>query len=170
MNKNLIPWRRKEQLPARGRDLGNPFEALHRQMNELFDNFFEDFNVPRMPSLWRGDEELNTLAPRFDVSETDKAISVTAELPGMEEKDIELTLEDNVLTVKGEKKEESEEKKKDVYISERRYGRFQRVLPLPTGIQEDKIKAKFKKGILKVTLPKTEESRKQGKRIEVSSD
>lgn len=170
MNKSLIPWRRKSQVPARDRDLANPLEALHRQMNDLFENFFEEFNMPHLPSLWRGGESLSTLTPMFDVTETDSEIKVTAELPGMEEKDIDVTLENNVLTVKGEKKEEREEKKKGYYVSERQYGHFQRVLPLPVGIQEDKIKAKFKNGVLTVTLPKTEEAKKQGRKIEVMSD
>ena len=170
MNRTLIPWRRKDQLPARGRDAGTPFEALHRQMNELFESFFEDFNAPRLPSLWRGDEGLSVLTPNCEVAETEDEVKVTAELPGMEEKDIEVTLENNVLIVKGEKKEEREEKKKDRYFSERRYGHFQRMVPLPASVQEDKVKARFNQGVLTVTLPKTEESRRKGRKIEVAPE
>ena len=170
MNRSLIPWRRKEGSPARSRDADNPFEALHRQMNELFESYFEEFDVPRLPGLWRGDEGLSTLTPSFEVAETDDEVKVTAELPGMEEKDIEVTLENNILTVKGEKKEEREEKKKDCYFTERRYGHFQRMLPLPSNVQEEKVRAKFKKGVLSITLPKSEEARKKGRKIEVAAE
>lgn len=170
MARNLIPWRRKQAVPVRSRDLLSPFEALHRQMNELFESFFEEFEWPRLPSLWRSGEGLSTLSPSFDVVETDDEIRVTAELPGMDEKDIEVTLEDNVLTVKGEKKEEREEKRGEYYLAERRYGHFHRSIPLPAGIAEDKVKANFKKGVLTVVLPKTEEAKRQGKKIEVTSE
>ena len=168
--KNLIPWRKKDQSMTPVRESANPFELLHRQMNELFENFFEDSGPALFPDLWRGPQGLTAVSPRFDVSETDEAVSVSAELPGMEEKDVEVTLDDRALTVKGEKKQEREENKRNYYLSERSYGQFQRTIPLPEGIDKDKAKAQFKKGVLTVTLPKTAMAKKDRKRIAVSSE
>ena len=92
--------------------------------------------------------------PRMDVSETDKEIEVTAELPGLEEKDIQLNFADNVLTIRGEKKNEREEKEKDYHLIERSYGSFTRAVQLPAGVNADDIKAVMSKGVLKVTVPK----------------
>ncbi len=126
--------------------------------------------MPHMPALKQTSDLWSGLSPQFDVCETDDKIKVTAELPGMDEKDVDVTLENNVLTVKGEKKAEKEERKHNYYVSERSYGQFRRVVPLPMGIDEDKIKAKFKKGVLTVTLPKTEQAQKSGKSIEISTE
>jgi len=170
MSKSLIPWRRKDESVTKRWDDSHPFEALHRQMNELFEGFFDDFGLAHWPVPRSSMSELAGLSPRFEVSETDDAIQVTAELPGMDEKDIEVTLENSLLTVKGEKKSEREEKKKNYYFTERSYGHFQRVVPLPTGVEEEEVKAKFKKGVLSITLPKTEQAKKQGKRIDVTAE
>jgi len=105
--------------------------------------------------------------PIVDVAERENEYEITAELPGMEEKDIELTVSDDVLKIKGERKEEKEEKNKDYHISERRYGSYQRSFRLPEGVDDSKIEAKFKNGLLTVTLPKTAEAQKKSKKIEV---
>lgn len=107
--------------------------------------------------------------PAVDVTETDKAFEIAAELPGMEEKNIEVSVSDGVLTIKGEKQEDKEEKKKDYYLSERTYGSFQRSFEVPKGVDLDKIEASFKKGVLTVTLPKTAEAQKAEKKIAVKS-
>jgi HSP20 family protein len=107
--------------------------------------------------------------PAMDVAETDKTYEITAELPGMIESEVQVVASNGVLTIKGEKKEEKEEKKKDYYLSERRYGSFDRRLRIPDGVDEDKIEATFKKGVLSVTIPKKPEAQKLGKKIDVKA-
>ena len=105
---------------------------------------------------------------RVDVVDTEKAYEVTAELPGMDEKNVEVKLANGALTIKGEKKEEKEkEKNKDYHVSERRYGSFQRSFTVPDGVDEDKIEATFKNGVLTVSLPKTAEAQKKEKQIAI---
>ncbi len=105
--------------------------------------------------------------PAVDFTETDGAFEVTAELPGMDESNIEVKLADNMMTIKGEKKEEKEEKQKDYHLSERRYGSFQRSFRVPDGVDVNKIEASFKNGLLSVKLPKTPEAQKKQKTIEI---
>jgi len=160
-------------VPARG--AAHPFLALREQMDRLFDDFISDW---RMPSISRGMAEWEPFRStllgkgpvdvRFDVSETVDAIELTAELPGIDEKDVELTLSDGVLTVKGEKKAETEKKEKDYYLSERRYGRFLRSMRVPDSVDEGKIKATFEKGVLKVEMPKRAEAKAKKKKIALS--
>ncbi|MHC2582306.1 HSP20 family molecular chaperone IbpA [Bradyrhizobium diazoefficiens] len=107
--------------------------------------------------------------PAVDVTESDKAYEITAELPGMDEKDIEVNVANDGLIIKGEKKFEREEKQKDYYVSERRYGSFERHFGLPKDVEADKIEASFRNGVLKVTLPKTAEAQKPAKKIEVKA-
>lgn len=166
--RGLIPWRKRDAIRPR-REPTNPFELLHSQIDELFDSFFRDFGSWRWPSLWT-ERETGVISPCFEVSETDDAIQVTAELPGMDEKDIEVTLDENALTVRGEKKQEREEKRRNYYFSERSFGSFTRVIPLPAEVDRDNIKARFSKGVLEITLPKTGEAKSQRKRIEIKSE
>jgi HSP20 family protein len=107
--------------------------------------------------------------PRVDVSESENEYEVTAELPGIDEKDVELTLADNVLTIRGEKKVEREEKDKDknYYMSERSFGSFRRAVPLPAEVDEDRVEANFKNGVLTVHLPKSPQAQARTRRIEV---
>jgi HSP20 family protein len=107
--------------------------------------------------------------PAEDVAETDKAYEITAELPGLDEKNIEAKLANGMLSIKGEKQEEKEEKQKDYYRRERSFGSFERSFQVPEGIDTDKIAASFKNGILSVTLPKSAEAQKQAKKIEVKT-
>jgi HSP20 family protein len=107
--------------------------------------------------------------PRVDVSESEEQIQVTAELPGVEEKDVEVVLADNVLTIKGEKTSEREDKKKDYHMVERTYGSFQRVIPVRYDIDPDKVVASFAKGVLTVTLAKPPEAIEKVKKIEIKS-
>jgi HSP20 family protein len=154
-------------MPGR-RGESDPFKDFQREMNRLFDDFFTDF--PLAPR-W-GERELSPAAfnPRVDVSETDKEITVSAELPGMDEKDISLEMDDASVTVRGEKKEETEEKGKSWYRREQTYGSFHRVVPLPTTVVGEKAKAKFKKGVLTITIPKREEEQAKRKTIAIESD
>jgi HSP20 family protein len=126
---------------------------------DLFDRMFEDWNVPSLCS------EERVVVPAFDISETEKEYVISGEIPGIEPKDLEVTLNDGILTVKGEKKQESEEKEENYHRVERHYGSFQRSFRLPENIKRDDLDASYKDGILKLTLPKSEES--EVKRIEV---
>ena len=109
-----------------------------------------------------------TIAVKFDVSESDEGYEVTAELPGLDEKDVEVSISEGLVTIKGEKKAETEEKKKDTYISERSYGAFRRSFRLPQPISENKVEARFDKGVLRVTLPKAPEAKKKAKKIAIA--
>jgi len=108
-------------------------------------------------------------APAIDIAESEKTYEITAELPGMDEKNIEVKVTNGNLTIKGEKQEEKEEKKKDYYLHERHFGSFERSFDVPEGVDADKIEANFKKGVLTVTLPKKPEAQKPAKKIEVKA-
>jgi len=151
-----------------------PFDALRNQVDRLFHDFQTGFlqapfyrTLPAIESFWRRDLGFN-VTPAIDIVEKDKAFEVTAELPGLDAKNIDLQLSENVLTIKGEKQEEKEEKTKDRYVSERRYGSFRRSLQVPGSVDADKIEASFKSGVLTVTLPKSPEAQKKQKTIPVS--
>jgi HSP20 family protein len=126
------------------RPASNPFSALQQEIDQIFEGFSR--GISGLPT--------RDVMPRMDVSETDNDIEVTAELPGLEEKDIQVNFADNVLTIRGEKKSEREEKEKDYHLVERSYGSFTRTVQLPDGINADAIKAEMSKGVLKVTVPK----------------
>ena len=140
-----------------------PFESLRNQVDRLFRDFETGF--PQLPfyrdidTFWRGDVAF-PVTPAVDVVEKENAFELTAELPGLDAKNIEL-VSDDVLTIKGEKNEEKEEKAKDRYVSERRYGSFRRSLQLPAGVDPAKIEASYKSGVLSVTLPKSAEAKKK---------
>jgi HSP20 family protein len=108
-------------------------------------------------------------SPAVDITEDDKAYKVTAELPGMSDKEIEVVVSGDMLTLKGEKRAEKEQKEKNFYLSERSYGSFQRSFYVPEGVDHDKIAADFSKGVLTVTMPKTAKAVEQQKKIEVKS-
>ena len=129
-------------------------------------NLFEDFFGRSSSDLW-GDDAGEFL-PRVDVSETGKEVRITAELPGLDQKDVEVTVTNNMLRIKGEKKVEKEEEEGDYYHSERSYGYFDRTIALPQGIDADNATAKFKKGVLKVTIPKKPEAQSWRRKIELT--
>lgn len=145
------------------KDYENPMAGFQKEMNQLFNNFFTE--SPFAAMKWN--EE--TFNPKVNVAETDTNVQITAELPGMEEKDIDVSLAENTLTIKGEKKKESEEKNKNFHRVERSYGYFQRSLPLPAEVEVDKVAANFKNGILNITLPKSQASKAKSKKIEIKS-
>lgn len=144
-----------------------PWRSLRGEMDRMFDRFSRGFGFPSLERFWPSDAELT--APAVDMTEDDKAYKVTAELPGMDEKDIEVAVSGGALVIKGEKKEEKEEKNKNYYLAERSYGSFQRSFSLPEGVDQDKIAANFAKGVLTVTLPKTADAQKAQKKIEVKA-
>ena len=163
---------KKPSEPALAGEVWRPFEALRKEVDRLFDEFGDDFwrrpfrSLAGLEKAWA---QKLAASPAIDVAETDKAYEITAELPGIDQKNIEVNVANGGITIKGEKKEETEEKKKDYYVSERRYGSFERYFSLPEGVDADKIEATFKNGVLKVTLPKTAEAQKPAKRIEVKA-
>jgi len=163
---------KKPSEPALAGEVWPPFETFRKEVDRLFDDFADDFwrrPFRSLAGLERGWAQKFVAAPAADVVETDKAYEITAELPGIDQKNIEVNVANGGITIKGEKKEETEEKKKDYYVSERRYGSFERYFSLPEGVDADKIEATFKNGVLKVTLPKTAEAQKPAKRIEVKA-
>jgi len=150
-----------------------PFVNLRREIDRLFDDFeWGPWRLPLPRSLFdidpfrRGETSWGKI-PAVDFVDTEKAYEVTAELPGMDEKNVEVKFANGVLTIKGEKKEEKEEKQKDYHLSERRYGSFQRSFTVPDGVDTDRIEATFKDGVLTVSLPKTAESQKKEKQIAI---
>ena len=153
--KSAVPAKRSAALSAR-----DPFAALRREMNALFDDFF--------PGVGEASGPLGTFMPRVDVKEMDGEIRVTAEMPGMEEKDVEISVDGDMLTIKGEKKEEKEEKGEESYRLERSYGSFRRSIGLPCAVNADKASAKYKQGVLTVTLPKAAESKKKTIQVKAS--
>lgn len=170
MKRSLIPWHRKETVAPSARDDRNPFELLHREMNDLFGSFMREFDDPFRPGLAEpGRGWMAPVSPTVDVSETEDEVQVAAELPGLEEKDIEVGLDGDVLTISGEKKAEREEKKRNYHLVERSYGRFQRAIPLPPGVDTNKAAARFKNGVLTVTVPRTPEAGKQRKTIAIAA-
>ena len=145
-----------------GRERGTvsqPFLSLQREIDRLFDDFTRGF--PTLSMMPPG----GMLMPVTDVTETDKEIEISAELPGLEEKDVQINLSNNVLSIKGEKKAEKERKEKDFRMVERSYGAFERTIELPEGVNPDSIKATIAKGVLTVTVPKPAPA--QAKTIEV---
>jgi HSP20 family protein len=154
----LRPFGRKSEMAVGG---GDPFTALRREMDRVFENFGREFGWPSTEA------QPGVMAPSIDVSETETELKIEAELPGVDEKDVEVLVSDNVLTIKGEKKTETEEKKKDYHLIERSYGSFTRSLTLPFAVQPDQAKATFKKGVLTITLPKPPEVKAKAKKIAI---
>ena len=164
--RDLIPWGRSEQtIPSHYREEGDPFMTLHREMNRLFDDVFRSFDVAPFGSLTGAGRTMGW--PSVELSETDKDLRISAELPGMDEKDVELLMGDGVLTIRGEKKSEVEDKERA--FSERYYGRFERRIPLGQDVDEGKVEAAFKNGVLTITVPRTAQSASQVKRITINS-
>jgi len=168
-----LPVRREKAEPLQA---AWPFESLRQEIDRLFDDFGMSFwrPFPFRRSLWATEPLLRRevrwpTMPAVDVVEGEKAYEITAELPGMDEKNIEVKMADGRLTIKGEKQEEKEEKKKDYYLQERHFGSFERSFDIPESIDPNKIEANFKKGVLTVTLPKKAEAQKPAKKIEVKA-
>ncbi len=159
--KDLIPWAHKDREPELKSGDQNPIATLQRDMNRLFEGFWTRAGNLDWP--WGGGEA------KSDVVETADAVEVSIELPGMEMKDIDVTVTDDMLTIRGEKKVERQEEKKGYYLSERSYGSIYRTIPLPPGVDGEKAEASFKNGVLTLALPKTAEAQAKVKRIEVKS-
>lgn len=177
--KDLMPWgREKKDLEAR-KESDYPLSSLPGEMARLVDNFVKGFDKP----LWGGLDNFmkgfdrspgsassGSFCPQVDITDKDKEILVTAELPGIDEKDIDISLSKDRLTIRGEKKEEKENKGSGFYSMERSFGSFTRDIPLPCTIDTDKVEATYKKGVLTITLPKTPDAISACKKIPVVTE
>jgi HSP20 family protein len=169
---NKVPVKTEKTLASA--QARRPFERLRREIGSLY----EDFHGGRPPSRrsfmdfgasWRAKAAFGSIAA-VHFTQTERAYEITSELPGgMGEKNVEVKFAEGVLTIKGEKQEEREEKKKNYHMSERNFGSFERTFQVPEGIDADKIKASFKKGVLAITLPKTVEARRAERKITVKA-
>ncbi len=165
--KDLVPRIGRKPLPVR-REEADPFRDFQRQMNRLFDEFFGEAPLAERE---RGPEWAPAaFMPRVDVSETDAEVKVSAELPGMDEKDISVELQDDVLVLRGEKKSEQGEKGKNWFRREQSYGSFHRTIELPAGVDAGKAKAQFKKGVLTFTAPKRPEEQARRKTVPIQAE
>jgi HSP20 family protein len=162
--KSLVPWRNntQPQVPATRDDFFDPFVTFRREMDRMFDDFFGG-------GALRSFQGAQGLTPAVDIDDTDKEMVVTAELPGVTEKDVEVNLAGDVLTIKGQKKAEHEEKNGDGYHMERRFGSFARSIRLPFHVKDQDVEAKFSNGVLTVRLPKPTDMQKSVRRIEVKT-
>lgn len=157
-------------LPSLFSDKPMPVESLRRSIDQLFEDFHKDW--PKADLLAHGDR---WMVPAIDVVETKDHIEVTAELPGLEEKDFQLSYDGSALTIRGEKslqreqKDEEEQSGKGYHLMERAYGSFERRIPIAATVDRDGIQAEYKKGVLKITLPKSAEERDKVHRIDVKS-
>lgn len=154
-----------------------PLSTLREEIDQLFDDFASDWAL--RPFRRRGWQQAggtspgwDMRSPEFDVVEKDGEIEIRADLPGMEEQDIDVKLFDGALMVSGERKEERKEGEEagNYHLAERRYGAFQRLIPIPDQIDRDNVEARFRKGVLTIRLPKTAEARQKSKRIEVKGE
>jgi HSP20 family protein len=162
--RDLVPWTKGQQLST-GREAFDPFLTLHREMNRLFDDVFRGFGSPGGVSTPLMEGQFGW--PRLELTETDKAVTVSAELPGLSEKEVQVEIANGVLSIRGEKKAERSDQSK--LFSERYYGSFERQIPLE-GVEEDKAKADFKNGVLTVTMPKSEQAKANVRRIAINSN
>jgi HSP20 family protein len=171
MAKNLPQSTQRSGGDVSGRSQGyGPISLFHDEMDRLFDRFFGGFSWPS----WPGEGGFLSASgearvPEIDISENDKEYCVEADLPGLDEKNISLLLENGVLTLKAEKSEEKKDEQKNYHMAERRWQTIHRALRVPDGIDESKVSAEFKKGVLTVHLPKSPEAHKSAKKIEIKS-
>ena len=162
-----------DNMPAKPAERSwHPLESLRTEIDRLFDDF-RHFGIrsplSRAVPTFDLASSAGWFAPAFDMTEQNGEFAISAELPGIDEKNIELKIGNGILTVKGEKSEEKKEEEKDYYLSERRYGSFQRSFELPAGVDADKIEAAFSKGVLTIKLPKTADAIKSEKKIDIKA-
>jgi HSP20 family protein len=167
MNLPFLSIGKRRNEVARSED--NLFAALQSEIDRVFSDFSRGWPTLSGIDLARKLNLPNVDFPRMDLKEKNGSIEITAELPGLEEKDVEVTLVDNVLTLKGEKKAEKEEKDENRYVMERSYGAFSRSIELPEGVKPEDVKASMAKGVLTVTLPKPQEAKPDAKKIEIQA-
>ncbi|TVR99975.1 MAG: Hsp20/alpha crystallin family protein [Rhodospirillales bacterium] len=159
--RDLIPWSRGRDLAPGREGVEHPLVAFQREMDRLFEDFWRE-----VPGFARTG---GAVAPRMDVSEDEKEIVIKAELPGLEEKDVEILLSDNMLTIRGEKRAEHEESERGYTYRERSFGSFRRAIPLDADVLEDKVDASFKNGVLTVVLPKSPQAQAKTRKIAIKA-
>ncbi|MBV8922303.1 Hsp20/alpha crystallin family protein [Bradyrhizobium sp.] len=163
--RDIIPWSRNQQL-APSRETFDPFFTLHREMNRLFDDAFRSFGAFGALSRFGSPLMEGQFGwPKIELTETDKAVTVSAELPGLSENDVQIEVANGVLSIRGEKKAERSDQAK--FVTERFYGSFERQIPLEN-VEADKAVADFSNGVLTVTLPKAEQARDNVRRIAIN--
>lgn len=159
---SLIPWRSKSHPMARRDDFFDPMFSLRREVDRIFDEFFNGFGS-------FGDGAGLSPRPVVDIADEDKELVITAEIPGLDEKDLDVSLAGDLLTIKGEKKAEHEEKNGGAHYMERRYGSFSRSVRLPFQVDDQDIEAKYEKGVLTIRIPKPIEMQKAVRRIPIKA-
>ncbi len=167
INNILTKLRGRDEVPVRRADW-EPFRGFQSEMNRLFDDFFGDFALA--PRWGMTTPQTAIFTPGIELSETEDDVILTAELPGMDKNDVNVEMDENALVISGEKKEEHEENKRNWHLREQSFGSFRREIPLPAAVEAGKAKASFKKGVLKVTIPKKEEAKKQRKTIDIATE
>lgn len=175
--RDLVPWGREKSAKGdrkrrTGRDVivrgddGDSVVSLQQELNDVFDRFFERFERPFFD---RSFGLAGLSQPSIDITESDKQIKIAVDLPGMDEDDIDVSLTGDILTIRGERRHEREEDEKGYFLHERSYGSFYRTIPMPPGLETDRAKAEFKKGVLRITMPKSSHAKDLTKRIEVKA-
>jgi HSP20 family protein len=167
--RSLVPFSRSRSVSRRPED-ADPFLAFRREMNRVFDDFLSGAGLPSLVGNAPRAMGLAELTPQLDVSETDQEVRIAAELPGISEDDVEVEVADDVLTIRGEKSAEREEKERDYHLTERAEGSFARSLVLPFPVDPEQVQARFKDGVLTITIPKPEEMRQKARKIEVKRE
>ena len=162
--KALVPWRDKSQTPAPRDEYHDPFLAFRREVDRMFDDIFSGFGRRAVGSPFG---PWSTATPSMDLTDNEKEIVVTAEMPGLDEKDFEVTVSGDLLTLKGEKKDENEHRNGDAYYMERRFGSFSRSVRLPFEVKDEKVDARYEKGVLTIRVPKPADLQRQARRIDV---
>ena len=170
-NNGLIPWKwGKRNLPVRQEDSApaySNFLSLHEEMNRVFDNMFRSFGATPWSSLVDGS---GMFQPRVDVTESAKDVRISVELPGLDDKDLDVSISSDALTIKGEKREQHQESTSGYYRMERHYGSFHRTIPFPCAVDTERSEATFKRGVLTVVLPKAKEDVQDIKKIPIKRD
>ena len=169
-----VPVEVKKVAPAQT-NVPDVWHSFRSEMDRLFDRFSSGFGFPSLRRMfdvepaWRPASSFSFAAPAIDMSEDEKVYKISAELPGIDAKDIDVSISGDMLVLKGEKRQEKEETDRDYHFSERSYGSFQRSFELPSSVDRNKIAADFSKGVLTITLPKTAEAQQPAKKIEIKS-
>jgi HSP20 family protein len=165
-----VAKKQEPRMPTRREEGRDPFLALRERMDRVMEDFFGGFDWPSprwaiSPFEWR----MGVFTPSLDVRDEGNQIRIEAELPGMSEKDVEISLTGDAITIRGEKKQETEQKEKSYYRMERSYGSFERTVPLPVDVDREKVEARFRNGVLDITLPKTQEAVQATKKIPIKT-
>jgi HSP20 family protein len=164
--KDLMPWPWSRPGATERSEGADPFRALQAEINRAFESFQQTFPAPRFHANWG--MSMEGVQPRIDVADTDSDIEITAELPGLDENDVEITMSADSISIKGEKRPDRQERRRDFFINERAFGAFRRTIALPGGIDTERVSASFKNGVLTIIIPKTEQAQKDVKRIAVN--